>query len=56
MLGLEIPGKAGQTLGTRLDERGVVAGMRGNSLRIAPHLHTTRDDLERLLDALAAAP
>jgi selenocysteine lyase/cysteine desulfurase len=33
----------------------VVASVRGNSLRIAPHLHTTQDDVERLLSALTSA-
>jgi selenocysteine lyase/cysteine desulfurase len=34
-------------------ERGIVASIRGDSLRIAPHLHTTESDIDRLLDALA---
>ena len=29
-----------------------VASVRGNSLRIAPHLHTTESDIDRLLESL----
>ena len=31
------------------------AAMRGGSLRIAPHLHTTPEDVDRLIGALAGA-
>jgi selenocysteine lyase/cysteine desulfurase len=31
------------------------AAVRGASLRIAPHLHTTDEDVARLFDALATA-
>jgi len=55
MLGLEVPRELGQVLGERLRERGIVASIRGSSLRIAPHLHTTSADIDRLLEAMAAA-
>jgi len=55
MLGIEVPREAARVLGARLAERGVVASVRGDSLRIAPHMHTTADDLDRLVDGLAAA-
>ena len=42
-------------LGRSLRERAVVASIRGRSLRIAPHLHTTASDVDRLIDALAAS-
>lgn len=55
MLGIEIPREVARVLGDRLAERGVIASVRGSSLRIAPHLHSTQNDIERLLAALAAA-
>ena len=55
MLGITVPRDAAQTLGTALAERSVVASVRGDSLRIAPHLHVTGADIERLIDGLADA-
>jgi selenocysteine lyase/cysteine desulfurase len=54
MLGIEIPRQAGDAIARRLNADGVVASVRGNSLRIAPHLHVTQDDIDRLLGALSA--
>jgi selenocysteine lyase/cysteine desulfurase len=54
MLGIEVPREIARALNERLSERGVVASVRGNALRIAPHLHNTAEDLDRLFDALAA--
>lgn len=53
MLGIELPRDRASRLGGHLLERGVVASIRGDSLRIAPHLHTTESDVDRLLEALA---
>jgi selenocysteine lyase/cysteine desulfurase len=53
MLGIDVPRDVAHSLGRELAERGVVASVRGSSLRLAPHLHTTEEDVERLLDALA---
>jgi selenocysteine lyase/cysteine desulfurase len=53
MLGIDVPRDQASRLGDRLMERGIVASIRGDSLRIAPHLHTTESDIDRLLDALA---
>ena len=55
MLGLEIPPDAADRVDTSLKEAKVVASMRGSSLRISPHLHNNREDIARLLDALASA-
>ncbi len=38
-----------------LKERGVEIALRGGMLRISPHLHNTRDDVERALDLLTQA-
>jgi selenocysteine lyase/cysteine desulfurase len=55
MLGIELPRDVARRIGDHLAERGVVASVRGSALRISPHLHTTRADVDRLLDALATA-
>jgi selenocysteine lyase/cysteine desulfurase len=55
MLGVELPRDVARRLGARLGEHGVIASVRGSSLRLAPHLHTTAADIDRLTDALAAA-
>ena len=55
MLGLRLPdGDAGR-VAQALADAGVAAPVRGDSLRISPHLHVTEEDTERLLDALATA-
>jgi selenocysteine lyase/cysteine desulfurase len=55
MLGIEVPREVAAALARQLNDTGVVASVRGNSLRIAPHLHTTHDDINRLLSALTTA-
>jgi selenocysteine lyase/cysteine desulfurase len=54
MLGIELPREAARAAQRHLSDGGVVASVRGSSLRIAPHLHTTGADIDRLLEALAA--
>lgn len=56
MVGIEVPRDTARTLGRQLAASGVVASVRGNSLRLAPHLHTTNDDINRLIESLADAP
>jgi selenocysteine lyase/cysteine desulfurase len=55
MLGLRLTDGDGGRLAQELTDAGVVASLRGDSLRISPHLHITEEDTERLLDALATA-
>jgi selenocysteine lyase/cysteine desulfurase len=55
MLGIDLPREVALTTARHLEDQGVVASVRGSSLRIAPHLHTNQDDIDRLLSALAAA-
>ena len=52
MLGLDVPQEQAIALADRLAAQGVVASVRGTSMRIAPHLHTTQSDVDRLLAAL----
>jgi len=52
MLGIELPREAARAIARQLIDSSVVASVRGRSLRIAPHLHTTQDDVDRLLNVL----
>jgi len=55
MLGVRLPAGAGrETLARRLEEERIHVGLRGDAIRIAPHLHSTPDDVERLLEILRA--
>jgi selenocysteine lyase/cysteine desulfurase len=55
MLGIRLPTNTAGEAAATLAEAGCFAAMRGSSLRISPHLHTTDQDVERLLDALGHA-
>lgn len=52
LLGVRRQGGLPPDLGDRLREEGVHVSIRGDSIRIAPHLHTTDSDVERLLGVL----
>jgi selenocysteine lyase/cysteine desulfurase len=53
ILGIALPEHTRERASAALAEAGCYAAFRGNSLRISPHLHTTDQDVERLLKALA---
>jgi selenocysteine lyase/cysteine desulfurase len=53
ILGLDLPTEARGRALPALAAANCFVGMRGGSLRIAPHLHITPDDVDRLMDALA---
>lgn len=55
MLGIELPRSRASSIARRLRAVGVLASVRGSSLRIAPHLHTTQRDIDRLLEVLTDA-
>ena len=55
MLGVALPRDAALRVDAKLRERGVIASVRGTSLRIAPHLHVVPSDVDRLVEGLAAA-
>src|SRR5262249_5215412 len=42
-------------LAARLAAAGVYVSLRGNSIRVSPHLYNTPEDVDRLFDVLAAA-
>ena len=53
--GARLPATDPRTLATRLIENNVFASVRGDYLRVAPHVYTDDTDLMRLDDVLAAA-
>lgn len=53
--GASLPATDPRRLAIRLVENGVYASVRGDHLRVAPHLYTDDEDLSRFDDALAAA-
>lgn len=53
LLGLQLPDTARDTILPSLAAAGCYAAVRGDSLRISPHLHVTDDDIDRLIGALA---
>jgi len=55
LLGLELPQAGARRVVAALSEARVIASVRGNSLRIAPHLHNNQQDIDQLLSAVAAA-
>jgi selenocysteine lyase/cysteine desulfurase len=55
ILGLELPPDAMDRVAGALARNGVVVSVRGRSMRIAPHLHTSTADIDRLVDALRTA-
>ncbi|MGN6170057.1 MAG: aminotransferase class V-fold PLP-dependent enzyme [Solirubrobacteraceae bacterium] len=55
MLGIRLPDNTNARAAATLAEGGCFVAMRATSLRISPHLHTTDQDIKRLLDALGRA-
>jgi selenocysteine lyase/cysteine desulfurase len=53
--GARLPATDPRKLAVRLVDHGVYASVRGDHLRVAPHLYTDDEDLARLDDALGAA-
>jgi selenocysteine lyase/cysteine desulfurase len=55
LLGVRLPEQARHRALSALEEANCFVAVRGSSLRIAPHLHTTDEDVERLFEGLAQA-
>jgi selenocysteine lyase/cysteine desulfurase len=53
MLGMSIPSGLPEDLLPKLAREKIFVSVRGNAIRIAPHLYNTEKDLERLFSALA---
>jgi selenocysteine lyase/cysteine desulfurase len=54
MLGLRLPAGSGAAMATALAAERVYVSLRGDSLRVSPHVYNTAEDLDRLRDVLAA--
>ncbi|MDP6833068.1 MAG: aminotransferase class V-fold PLP-dependent enzyme [Alphaproteobacteria bacterium] len=54
-LGLGFPGEVPAGLPERLGQEGVYVSVRGQSMRVTPHLYNNEADVERLIDVLASA-
>lgn len=52
--GARLPATDPRTLAKRLVDNGVYASVRGNHLRVAPHLYTDNEDIERFDEVLGA--
>lgn len=55
MFGARVPDHFDGDLVTELREKNVFVSQRGRSIRFAPHLNVTNDDIDQLLDAVATA-
>ncbi len=55
MIGIRYPGGIPGELPTLLRESRVFVSIRGDSIRIAPHLYNDRNDIDRLFEVLRAA-
>lgn len=53
LLSIRFPGAMPQGVGSQLAAKGVHLSVRGQSLRIAPHVYNNYADIDRLIDALA---
>ncbi len=54
-LGLELPAGSASRVASRLAAEQVYVSVRGETVRVTPHLYNTDEDVERLLDALRAS-
>jgi selenocysteine lyase/cysteine desulfurase len=55
ILGIAVPEAARGRIVPALEQAGCYAGLRGSTLRIAPHLHVTESDVDALTTALASS-
>jgi selenocysteine lyase/cysteine desulfurase len=55
MIGLSNPGGVSGDLAGKLSEKNIYVSVRGDAIRIAPHLYNSDEDLDRLFDALQLA-
>jgi selenocysteine lyase/cysteine desulfurase len=52
MIGLRLGPDAPEDLASRLASRNVIVSVRGDSIRVSPHLHNNEEDVRRLFAAL----
>jgi len=54
ILGLSLEGGLPRNLAAELKRRQIYVSIRGDKVRVAPHLHTTEEDVARFIEALRA--
>ena len=52
MVGLKLGSAAPEDLSARLAAEGVFVSVRGNSMRVSPHVYNTEEDVERLFEVI----
>jgi selenocysteine lyase/cysteine desulfurase len=52
MVGLKLGSTAPEDLAARLATEGVFVSVRGESMRVSPHLYNTEEDVERLFEVI----
>jgi selenocysteine lyase/cysteine desulfurase len=55
MIGLKVGPEAPDNLASQLAAEGIFVSVRGESVRISPHLYNTEQDVERLFSGLERA-
>ena len=55
LLGVRFPGGVPTELVTKLSQNNVYVSVRGNSIRISPHVYNSQQDLDKLFEVLASA-
>ncbi|MDQ3432609.1 MAG: aminotransferase class V-fold PLP-dependent enzyme [Actinomycetota bacterium] len=55
IVGLQLPGGSAADVVERLADAHVHVSLRGDTVRVSPHVYNTADDVSRLIDVLAAA-
>jgi selenocysteine lyase/cysteine desulfurase len=55
MIGLRLGRRVPEGLAARLSEEKVFVSVRGESVRVSPHLYNTEEDVERLFEVLGQA-
>lgn len=56
MIGLMLGPDAPDDLATRLTAHNVFVSVRGESVRVSPHLYNTQEDVDRLFEILERVP
>jgi selenocysteine lyase/cysteine desulfurase len=54
MMGIRFMDGVPSGLLEKLSERNIFVSVRGNSVRVSPHLYNNNDDIDRFFDALSA--
>jgi selenocysteine lyase/cysteine desulfurase len=55
MLGVRLPGGIPEALSQRLEEARVFVSLRGDAIRVAPHVYNGEEDVRRFLSVLQSS-